>query len=243
MIFNIVRDVIAILVIGTISFAIIQELGLSEEEFFIYIVIHILLVLSAFFYLGPWIYLLIVTIITVFAARQSIRTRFYLSERAERAKRKGELRKALSLFARAGDTANVRTTLLTLPDLPVQALLIEAAEHLLELQSSAVLAQKTGVSNILTKEFTQQAQVALDALWGRVERIVSVTNQKVDSGIVKQLLKEEEQILQRLIQSAKKNREALAALTLSHDSREAIEDAERHLRAFGDVLGDLSVPY
>ena len=47
--------------------------------------------------------------------------------------------------------------------------------------------------------------------------------------------------LQRLIQATRKNREALAALTLSGGSQEALEDAERALGAFGEVIGDLNV--
>ena len=162
-------------------------------------------------------------------------------QRAKRSVDKGNISQALRFYAQAGDISEVHRVLRGLPKSPIQGLLIDAAAELLQLEKSAVIAQKAGVSRVTTQHLMQQTQQATNALWARVERIASVADQRVAYDAVERLMNREAMTLQRLIQATRKNREALAALTLSGGSQEALEDAERALGAFGEVIGDLNV--
>lgn len=164
----------------------------------------------------------------------------FTESRADRARREGRLRDALRLYADDDNRKAIVDTLESaLPDWPIRALLIVAANELAALKAGATAAEGAGVPDSITNWVAEEAQNAGEALWRTADRIAAVGAQEVDYDTLMPELAREEDEIERLIHTIREARTGLAQLTLAGSRDAEIEVAERRLRALGDTSREL----
>src|SRR4051812_29943266 len=98
--------------------------------------------------------------------------------RARRAERRGEIGKALSIYAQAHDTRRLFEVLDShLPEWPIRATIRGTTAELIELQSSMAKVGQDGVLPKMTRDLAQRADEAAEALWQTVDQVVAVSRQ------------------------------------------------------------------
>lgn len=185
------------------------------------------------------------------ADRLANRLGFLPSERMLRAKRHsgrlgdkaaddGNIPEAIRLYARAGNSQEAFQMLGRLPDWPVRASLIDAAQELMNLERNLTVARKTNVPDAVTSRLSNEVRDTAIVLWSRAERIAATHEYGVDSPRLQQSLKLEAARIQELQMAIRDSREGLAELTLSGaGGSKLFEQVEARFRTLAEIARTL----